>query len=464
MTTTIERPTFMARVSNLDIHSRGSNLSQAGYDGWLNLIAIIGTFTVLWHNAYALEATGALIGVGSFVDLVSRWDIFPALGALVSSSFLAPLLHHWVTPLGLRASYAAHSLALSTVFVLANLVVLARQWPVIQSAVFLLEMLILLMKMHSYMVVTRSLYFHPTTSPYRIDGLSDTDGKLTAFNFLWYLAAPTLIYELSYPRTASIRPSYFIGKVFTFVACVAYMHVIAELYVNPVLIRSAHSSLANSVADLILPIMGCGLLFFYILFDVICNGFAELTRFADRRFYDDWWNSTTFDEYARKWNRPVHQWLRRHVYMSSIESFRASRTRAAFLTFFVSSVLHEYYLGMVFGIFRPWIFLLQMFQLPLIFLMKGLRGTRLGNVVFWFGLSIGVPLIATVYTREYYLNKINGIPARDSTLLEMFALLVLMPLCLLGILLITVHWTHHYFSAASNHSIPTTPLKKKKTK
>jgi sterol O-acyltransferase len=36
-------------------------------------------------------------------------------------------------------------------------------------------------------------------------------------------------------------------------------------------------------------------------------------RFADRNFYDDWWNSSSFDQFARKWNKPVHEFLLRHV-------------------------------------------------------------------------------------------------------------------------------------------------------
>ena len=28
--------------------------------------------------------------------------------------------------------------------------------------------------------------------------------------------------------------------------------------------------------------------------------------FADREFYQDWWNSTSWDQFSRKWNKPVH--------------------------------------------------------------------------------------------------------------------------------------------------------------
>jgi sterol O-acyltransferase len=66
-------------------------------------------------------------------------------------------------------------------------------------------------------------------------------------------------------------------------------------------------SFIGAALDLILPFMLNYLLIFYIIFECICNAFAELTRFADRGFYEDWWNAVTWDEFARKWNKPVHQ-------------------------------------------------------------------------------------------------------------------------------------------------------------
>ena len=38
------------------------------------------------------------------------------------------------------------------------------------------------------------------------------------------------------------------------------------------------------------------LLAFYAIFECVLNAFAEVTRFADRGFYDAWWNSTTWDQ------------------------------------------------------------------------------------------------------------------------------------------------------------------------
>jgi hypothetical protein len=32
------------------------------------------------------------------------------------------------------------------------------------------------------------------------------------------------------------------------------------------------------------------------------NFMAEITKFGDRQFYKDWWNSSFIDEYWRTWN------------------------------------------------------------------------------------------------------------------------------------------------------------------
>lgn len=69
--------------------------------------------------------------------------------------------------------------------------------------------------------------------------------------------------------------------------------------------------------------------------------------FADRQFYEDWWNSTSWDEFARKWNKPVHVFLARHVYTSSISRYGLSKKRAMFLTFFLSACLHELVMAIV---------------------------------------------------------------------------------------------------------------------
>ena len=56
----------------------------------------------------------------------------------------------------------------------------------------------------------------------------------------------------------------------------------------------------QAVMQLIVPFTVLWIIIFFIVFECILNAAAELTYFGDREFYQDWWNSTTFDEFARK--------------------------------------------------------------------------------------------------------------------------------------------------------------------
>lgn len=83
---------------------------------------------------------------------------------------------------------------------------------------------------------------------------------------------------------------------------------------------------------------------FFALFQSFLNALAEITRFGDRSFYDDWWNSESLGAYWRTWNKPVYTYFKRHVYMPMIGR-GWSPAAASFAVFFVSAVLHEIAVG-----------------------------------------------------------------------------------------------------------------------
>lgn len=51
--------------------------------------------------------------------------------------------------------------------------------------------------------------------------------------------------------------------------------------------------------------------------------------------------SQTWDQFARDWNKPVHNFLLRHVYHSSISAYQVSKPTATLITFFLSACVHE---------------------------------------------------------------------------------------------------------------------------
>ncbi|CAG8709728.1 6637_t:CDS:2, partial [Acaulospora morrowiae] len=219
--------------------------------------------------------------------------------------------------------------------------------------------------------------------------------NITILNFVDFLLVPTLVYELEYPRTEKIRPWYVFEKAMAIFGTFFLLYINTEQYIIPAL-PNASTSFLNCTG------------LFAGRFVQVANVRSLLTRslfqrFADREFYDDWWNSTTWEEFARKWNKPVHHFLLRHVYRYSIESYKLSKRDATFMTFFLSSLIHELVMVVVSKKIRMYLFFFQMLQLPLIAMskLKVIKDNKwFGNAFFWFGLFLGPPLLGILYCRE----------------------------------------------------------------
>ncbi|KAI9679867.1 MAG: hypothetical protein M1817_004881 [Caeruleum heppii] len=218
--------------------------------------------------------------------------------------------------------------------------------------------------------------------------------NLTASNYVDYLLCPTLCYELEYPRTSKIDYLELAWKTLAVFGCIFLLTVTSEEFILPVLRESSgrlegtHQGLvdkglilAETISMLLFPFMICFLLVFLVIFEYVLGAFAEITRFADRQFYEDWWNSTDWLEFSREWNIPVHNFFRRHVYLSS-RSAHLSRPTATALTFLISALAHELVMGCMTKKFRGYGLVAMMLQLPIVALqrMRWVRGRRVLNM------------------------------------------------------------------------------------
>ena len=243
-------------------------------------------------------------------------------------------------------------------------------------------------------------------------GANSYPKNLTVANWADWICLPTLVYELEYPRLEKINWWYVAEKTAATFGVIWIMMVISQAYIYPpvletismkqrgLTLRERWSEFPWIVSDILFPLLLEQLLSWYVIWECCLNVLAELTRFADRGFYGDWWNSVSWDQYARDWNRPVHNFLLRHVYHSSISAFHLSKGTATFITFLLSACVHELVMLCLFKKVRGYLFAMQLMQLPLVMLSrtKLLKGKDLlGNVVFWFGLFVGPSVITALY-------------------------------------------------------------------
>lgn len=116
-----------------------------------------------------------------------------------------------------------------------------------------------------------------------------------------------------------------------------------------------------TIINLMLPSVLFLIMGFFGFLHSWLNLWSEITRFPDRAFYADWWNSYEFRSYYRKWNIVVHDWLYYYIYLDLcrlVNTFRKHRWIPQLLTFVISALIHEFIIYFAIGFFYPILFIL----------------------------------------------------------------------------------------------------------
>jgi diacylglycerol O-acyltransferase-1 len=252
----------------------------------------------------------------------------------------------------------AHTLNVTLALSITTLVVYMYIHHPLIGTITELHALIVWLKTYSYAFTNRDLrhaYLHPVKG--ELDMLPKIyeqcayPKNITMGNLVYFWWAPTLIYQPVYPRTDKIRWVYVAKRLAEVFVLGVFIWFTSAQYAVPVLMNSLDKIATLdyfSILERLLKLSTVSLVIwlagFFAFFQSALNALAEVTRFGDRRFYDDWWNSPSVGSYWRTWNRPVYQFFKRHVYSPMIGR-GWSAPAASGTVFFISAVLHEILAG-----------------------------------------------------------------------------------------------------------------------
>ncbi|TRY56501.1 hypothetical protein DNTS_018433 [Danionella cerebrum] len=234
-------------------------------------------------------------------------------------------------------------------------------------------------------------------------------GNLSLRDAYYFVFAPTLCYELNFPRSEGIRMGFLLRRLFEMLLLTQLLVGLTQQWMVPI-IRSSmkplqemdYTRMTERLLRLAVPNHLLWLIFFYSFFHSSMNFVAELLRFGDREFYRDWWNSETITYFWQNWNIPVHRWCLRHFYKPLLRR-GAGRLLSQSAVFFTSAFFHEYLVSVPLRMFRLWAFMGMMSQIPLAwFVGRFLRGNY-GNAAVWLSLIIGQPIAVLMYVHDYYV-------------------------------------------------------------
>uniref|UniRef100_A0A6I8P4Q8 O-acyltransferase n=1 Tax=Ornithorhynchus anatinus TaxID=9258 RepID=A0A6I8P4Q8_ORNAN len=274
--------------------------------------------------------------------------------------------------------------------------------------------------------------------------------NLTYRDLYYFLLAPTLCYELNFPRSPRIRKRFLLRRLL-------------EMWMVPTIQNSMkpfkdmdYSRIIERLLKLAVPNHLIWLIFFYWFFHSCLNALAEVLQFGDREFYRDWWNSESVTYFWQNWNIPVHKWCLRHFYKPALKR-GMNKWLAQTGVFLASAFFHEYLVSVPLRMFRLWAFTGMMAQvraapppllphprsrvlprsalpfsplgpgggfpeqasptfssvpltlspappqIPLAWVVgRFLRGNY-GNAAVWLSLIIGQPVAVLMYVHDYYV-------------------------------------------------------------
>lgn len=392
---------------------------------WLSMIG--GILSTICRN---YRQQGILIGPNLYY--IAKVDILTWLYAemaLIASLFIPFLIQVLFSRgiISIRWSLYVRHIFQATIVFAASSFASYRQWPFVQTSVLVLHSIAMYMKIHSYFAVNEALHrawelkrSGPEEEWRELDqhlmsdrciyyeGPCQYPSNVTLSNFLYYLIVPSLVYQLNPPRAAFIRWGVVLEKTFSAAIGLMLLYIIFEHWILPILFELDTMCLAEAILELLFPFTLFYILLFYFVFEVLCTWCSELSKYGIRTFYEDWWNSTTFDQFARKWNKPVHQFLYHHIYEEMIKAYGFKRSYVSAFTFFFSSCLHEFVLAVVSKKIVMYFFVLQMLQIPLISIGRTnfvKQHPLFSNMFLWASLMVGPPLLSLLYCRDYFLTE-----------------------------------------------------------
>lgn len=294
------------------------------------------------------------------------------------------------------------------------------------SMIILCECTRMMMKIHSYLR-TKMLYgwgenryknFLPEFVKDKIIGngnaqlnlpeISIEDSGTEVQRFTYFMFAPTLLYRDSYLLRSRCDWRFIGNNIIEFLFGIYYTFILYRIYLQPKFIvmgkeESWNNVLLMSMIQILLPSFLGLFILFYIVIHSTQNIFAELLRFPDRRFYEDWWNSMNIREFVRKFITVNHEWFYCFIYMDLMRfsNGKIKRHLAQFITFAFSSVIHfvviSFSLGFV-GIEQFLIFTVACYVLT----HRGTMKKHAFNILFWVEICFGIALMMTMYSRDYY--------------------------------------------------------------
>ena len=309
-------------------------------------------------------------------------------------------------------------------YIFASIVVFHSEIAMACGMIIGCEMARLSMKIHAYFR-EKLLYglknFHMKIALFSPQKKDFSDDKMPLINidtleeeikrFIFFTFCPSLIYRDKYPRLISYRFDMILAHLTNFTLCLISLYMLSRYICTPYFTSMKlrnYYSFAHFCYDccrLAIPGTMFLIIGFFLLLHTWLNLWSEILRYGDRRFYEDWWNCTNFEEWYRKWNMVVHEWLYYYVY-NDVMRFTGTMSRfvCKICVFSLSVIIHEIIVWQTIGFFFP--ILSFFFGGPGLIFTYIKPKQKWFNLFFWVKLCLGIGILFCLLLMEVHLREV----------------------------------------------------------
>uniref|UniRef100_A0A8C0L8F7 O-acyltransferase n=1 Tax=Canis lupus dingo TaxID=286419 RepID=A0A8C0L8F7_CANLU len=395
--------------------------SDSGFNNYRGILNWCVVMLILSNARLFLEN---LIKYGILVDPIQVVSLFlkdpyswPALCLVIVANVFAVAAFQVEKRLAVgalteQAGLLLHVLNLATILCFpAAVALLLESITPVGSVLALMVYTILFLKLFSYRDVNLWCRERRARAKAKAAGwaLASLPPSLPPADLYYFLFAPTLCYELNFPRSPRIRKRFLLRRLLEMLFLTQLQVGLIQQWMVPTIQNSMkpfkdmdYSRIIERLLKLAVPNHLIWLIFFYWFFHSCMNAVAELMQFGDREFYRDWWNSESVTYFWQNWNIPVHKWCLRHFYKPMLRR-GSSKWVARTGVFFASAFFHEYLVSIPLHMFRLWAFTGMMAQIPLAWIVSRFFQGNYGNAAVWLTLIIGQPVAVLMYVHDYYV-------------------------------------------------------------
>ena len=237
--------------------------------------------------------------------------------------------------------------------------------------------------------------------------------------FLYFYYSPTLIYRDEYPKLKLINSRSVLMNLVNTILGFCFNYFILDLMLIPFINGNLNYLKPENLMPTLINFVVFSILILFVSFfgicHAFCNLFADITGFADRNFYGDFWNARTPKEFIWKITSILHEFLDYYIGFIVRKYLGFGKFIIDWINLFLFSVILEYIIYFSLGFFFPVSTILIFFSgiLSVLFDAFNISKHSISTFFTWMSVSLGCGVLVFISLIAHFIQNDHSLDHRE---------------------------------------------------